>query len=78
MVRNEIKQIMQRVFELDQVYEDISQDNCATWDSLGHLNLIVELEENFNISLEPEEISQMKNLNEVERFIKLRMSNDNQ
>lgn len=72
MVRNEIKEIMQRVFELDQINEDISQDNCGTWDSLGHLNLIVELEEAFNISLEPEEINQMKNLDGVEKFVQLK------
>ena len=63
---------MQRVFELYQINEDFSQDNCGTWDSLGHLNLIVELEEAFNISLEPEEINQMKNLDEVEKFVKLK------
>ena len=60
-MKNRIKEVMKRVFQLDEIADDISQLNCDKWDSMAHLNLIVELEEEFNISLEPEDIAEMKN-----------------
>lgn len=61
----QIKGVLKRVFGIEEVADDISQQNCDVWDSLKHLNLIVELEEEFNISFEPEEIAEMKNLNVI-------------
>jgi len=36
------------------------------WDSLRHLNLIIELENEFNISFELEEIAEMKSISLIE------------
>ena len=61
-MKEKIKDIMQRVFILENISDDISQANCDKWDSLNHLNLIIELEEEFNTSFEPEEIAEMYSL----------------
>jgi acyl carrier protein len=61
-MQEKIIDIMKRVFELDHIDESIAQNDVAKWDSIGHLNLIVDLEEEFGISFEPEEIAEMKNL----------------
>ena len=61
-MKEKIKEIMKRVFQLDSVPDDISQQNCAQWDSMRHLNLVVELEEAFDTSFEPEEIGEMRSL----------------
>ena len=53
--------ILKEVFELEIVDETCSQASCEAWDSMGQLNLVVELEDVFNISLEPEEIASIKN-----------------
>ena len=66
-MKERIKNVIKRVFDLDQVTNNISQMNCDKWDSLGHLNLIVELEEEFNVSFEPEEISEMTSLKKIEK-----------
>lgn len=66
MMRDKIKEVLKRVFELDEVYDNISQTTCAKWDSLNHLNLIVELEDEFNVSFEPEDIAEMKSLDIIE------------
>ena len=42
-MRERIKEVLKRVFELDEVSDDISQSNFVKWDSLNHLNLVVEL-----------------------------------
>lgn len=65
-MRERIKEVLKRVFELDEVGDDISQGNCMKWDSLNHLNLVVELEDEFGVSFEPEDIAEMKSLGGIE------------
>lgn len=65
-MKERVKEIMKRLFCLDTISDDISQQNCDKWDSMNHLNLIIELEEIFDISFEPEEIAEMKSLEKIE------------
>jgi len=57
--------IMKQVFGVEQLDTTASQRNCEQWDSLRHLNLVAELEEAFDIELEPEEIAQMTDFDHV-------------
>jgi len=41
------------------VRPDTSPDNIANWDSLQHLNLVLALEQEFNVQFTPEEIEQI-------------------
>ena len=68
-MKERIKQVMQRTFSIPEIAEDISQKNCEKWDSLRHLNLIVDLESEFDVSIEPEEIAEMKTFLDVERIL---------
>lgn len=45
------------VLKRDDIDATVSQQNCPQWDSLAHLNLAIELETRFGLSLEPEEIA---------------------
>jgi acyl carrier protein len=69
-MREKIKEILKTILGIDTVPDDISQQNCDVWDSMHHLQLIIELEEKFNISFEPEDISEMKSLFTIEHKIK--------
>ena len=69
-LEDKILEIMREVFELEEVSTDASQKNCERWDSLHHLNLASELEEAFDIELEPEEIAEMTDFNRVVDMIK--------
>ena len=62
--------VLRTVFKDDTIDANCSQKNCATWDSMNHLNLVVELEIEFGVSLEPEEIASMVDFSEVVRVIK--------
>jgi acyl carrier protein len=64
-----ILEILKRVFNLDTVDETCSQATCEKWDSLNHLNLIVELEDEFDMEFEPEEIAEMKSFDAVKKVI---------
>ena len=68
-MREKIKSIMKKVFELDQIDDDIDQLSCSEWDSMSSLNLIVELEQEFNIEFDPEEIETMTSLDLIESRI---------
>ena len=56
-----IKKIMANVFkiELDNINNDSSPNSIKEWDSLKHLNLIVALEEEFEIKFDEDEIASM-------------------
>ncbi|MFR3330662.1 MAG: acyl carrier protein [Odoribacter splanchnicus] len=69
-MKERIKEVLKRVFELDEVKDDISQTTCIKWDSLNHLNLVVELEDEFGVSFEPEDIAEMKSLETIEMKLK--------
>lgn len=65
-----ILEILKNLFELDTVDETCSQTTCEKWDSMGQLNLVVELESEFDVTLEPEEIGEMKSYNDIIRILK--------
>lgn len=62
--------VLRNTFELDAVDYTCSQKTCDKWDSMGQLNLVVELETEFDISLEPEEIGEMVAFEDVVRILK--------
>jgi len=73
-MKSKLMDIFKRTFELEFVDEFISQKNCEKWDSLNHLNLIVEIEDEFNISLEPNEIGEMIDFSSVLNMISSKVS----
>ena len=69
-MEEKVLEILKNLFELDTVDETCSQETCEKWDSMGQLNLVVELESEFEVSLEPEEIGEMKSFNDIIRILK--------
>ena len=56
---------MKEVFGIEDIDETCSQKTCEKWDSMAQLNLVLELEDEFGISLEPEEIGEMTSFETV-------------
>ena len=69
-----ILELMKSVFKTDNLDETCSQQNCEQWDSMNHLNLIVELEMVYGVSFETEEIAQMRSFDDVVRISKGKLS----
>lgn len=67
----EIKQIMSAVFEMpvELIGDDASTDNIDNWDSLGHLSLILALEEQFDVTIPEELIDSLVNYSEIKKVI---------
>lgn len=72
-MKEKILKIVEQVLNT-KVDENTSQKNCSEWDSLRHLNLIIELEMEFDISFEPEEIAKLTNVQIIESLIKEKLS----
>ena len=71
-MEEKVLEILKNLFELDTVDETCSQETCEKWDSMGQLNLVVELESEFDVTLEPEEIGEMKCFNDIIRILKFK------
>ena len=58
-----IKKVMSSVFEIpvEQIKDDSSPDIIYSWDSLKHMNLVVALEEEFEVEFTEDEILEMMN-----------------
>jgi acyl carrier protein len=69
-MREKIKEALRNILGIDNIADDTSQQTCEAWDSMHHLQLIIELEEKFNVSFEPEDISEMRSLSEIENKVK--------
>jgi len=69
-MEDKVLEILKDLFELDTVDETCSQTTCEKWDSMGQLNLVVELESEFDVNLEPEEIGEMKSFDDIIRILK--------
>ena len=65
--------VMRRVLANPSLDIECSQTNCKKWDSMNHLNLIVELELEFGVSFEPEEIARMVNYATILEIVKAKI-----
>ena len=68
-MKDTIINVFKRVFDSEEINSETSKQNMEKWDSMNHLRLIVELEEEFNISFEPEEIAEMESIDSIKIII---------
>lgn len=69
-MEEKVLEILKKLFELETIDETCSQTTCEKWDSMAQLNLVVELESEFNIALEPEEIGEMVSYCDIIKILK--------
>ena len=69
-----VRTIVAQVFNIpaDTISSQSSSDNIGNWDSLGHLNLMLSLEQEFKIRLSPEEIQEMVSWDAIIKILNLR------
>ncbi len=64
-----VKKIFEKLFGVE-ISEDFSKDSTDKWDSFMHLDLIVAIEEEFNISFTPNEIGKIFSFSDVVDILK--------
>jgi acyl carrier protein len=67
--KKRIFKVLKSALHEKNVDETTSQKNTNQWDSLKHLSLVVELEIEFNIEFEPDEIAKMIDYTKIEEYI---------
>jgi acyl carrier protein len=75
-MESRVKKVISNVFLIDesQITDDLSPDTLTQWDSIGHLNLITGLEEEFGIIYSEDQIVEMLNLKLVYEVTKEALS----
>lgn len=70
-IEDRIKNVMSAVFgiPIEEVTDNSSSDSIESWDSLRHLNLIIALEEEFDISIPDEEVGNLVNYKLIELIV---------
>jgi len=52
---------------------DSAPEHLSAWDSIQHLNLLLALEQGFELQFEPEEIDQMQDLRTIAMLLEQRL-----
>lgn len=71
--------ILEKVFEIvattcdvdkSEVNENSTVGDFPAWDSVGHLSILSNVEEAFDISFEPEEMMEIEDVNDIVEAVK--------
>lgn len=57
------------IVEEEELTNEASPDSIDSWDSLGHINIITALEDEFDIEISPEEIGDIKNIGDIKKLL---------
>jgi len=71
-MEDKIKQIFHDLFgiPLDKINDNSSPSNIEKWDSLGHLNLVMAIEQRFQIKLKDQDVVGMLNFGLIKDILK--------
>lgn len=71
-MESKVKGILVDVFDIKEtdITDEMNLRDVESWDSLKHMNLVVSLEQQFNIEFSTEEIIKMKNLSDIYDILK--------
>ena len=66
-----IEEVVSGVFGVDQasINESSSPESIEGWDSMGHVNLVVALEENFNVSIDIDDVMDMGSVGKIRKIL---------
>jgi len=71
-MEDKLKQVFKELFKIEpgDFSEDLDVNSVAGWDSMNHLNLIISLEESFNVSFSTDEVIQMTSVKSIIEILK--------
>lgn len=70
-MEEKIAQILSKILNVDiKVGDDVSAQTIESWDSLKSIEIIMTLEEEFDVSFNPADIPQLKSMESIVRKVK--------
>jgi acyl carrier protein len=72
--------VFMRVFDDDSIklYDAATAQDVPGWDSLTHINLIIEIEEEFGLKFTVDDISDLKNVGEMVAMVEKKLATKHQ
>ncbi len=53
----------------DEISDETGPGDIQAWDSLGHINIISAIEEEYEIEVDPEEIAEIMNVGDIKKML---------
>jgi len=71
-VRERVYKIISQVFNvpIENINDESSSDDIETWDSLKHMNMVLALEEEFNVQFGEKQVLEMLNVGLIIEILK--------
>ena len=70
-MNDRLEKVIRQVFDIEAeiIDENWTSEDIPDWDSVGHLNLIMEVEKEFNVKIEIEEMFEVEKLGDITRIL---------
>ncbi|MEG3840728.1 acyl carrier protein [Microcoleus sp. herbarium14] len=67
VTKDDVQTVFQEVFDLEEleIYPELNAQDVKNWDSFNHMNLILALEERFQVRFSTEEMAAMANVGDL-------------
>lgn len=69
-MEDKLLQILKDTLGNENISQNVSQENCNEWDSMAHLNIIIAIEDEFDVSIEPDDIVRLSSFDHLCKYIK--------
>ena len=69
-MEEKLLEIVKRVLKVENVSLDTHRDETMEWDSLAHIRIVAEVEEEFKISIPIDEIVNIETVRDFLKYIK--------
>ena len=74
-INAKLEKLLKKIFQVDKISLDYSMDDIPEWDSFKHIELIIGLEQEFNIKLEYTDTTDMTSIPIIKSKV-LKLVND--
>lgn len=71
MMDQKIAEVFDTVFQVspEQINDSLAPQDVTGWDSLGHVRLVGQLQEQFGVEFEVDEVMRMENVGEIKKIL---------
>ena len=63
-------ELIKEIFEIDEITDELTPEDVEMWDSITHMDLCAKFEDEFDISLDVEDITEMETIGQMEEILK--------
>lgn len=73
-MKDKVVKIFKTLFPSQIIDSRLSKENCDEWDSINHLNLMFQLESEFNINIEPDDMMMISDIESTLELVQKKLN----